>query len=70
MTIDWTETGSLERRVENGEYVWEKDGPLAELVRYAVARSHHAYRITVGTIVYERPDIFALNERPDFPIVR
>ena len=67
MSIDWKATGSLERRVANGSYHWEKDGPLAELVGYAVGRSHHAYRVTEGTTVYERADIFALHERPDFP---
>ena len=68
MSIDWKATGSLERRVENGEYVWENDGPLDQLVKYAVARSHHAYCITVGTTIYERADIVALHERPDFPM--
>jgi hypothetical protein len=67
MSVQGNATGSLERRTTNGEYHWEKDGPLAELVRYAIARSHHAYRITVGRTVYERADIFALHERSDFP---
>jgi hypothetical protein len=67
MPTDWSATGSLERHLDNGSWKWEKDGPLPELVRYATDRSHHAYRITVGTTVYNRADIVALREGPDFP---